>query len=119
MVFRAGRRGRPGLLGTVARTAVIAGTAQATSNAVNRRGQEKAAQQQAYAEQQAEQQAAYVQQQQAAQQQAAYAQQQAAGQPPAPAGDDLVSKLKQLGQLHQSGVLSDQEFAAAKAQLLG
>lgn len=106
MVFRAGRRGRPGLLGTVARTAVIAGTAQATSNAVNRRGQQRAAEQQAYAEQQAA---------------AAPAPQPTpppAPSPAAPAGDDLVSKLQQLGQLHQSGVLSDDEFAAAKAQLL-
>ncbi|WP_077043122.1 SHOCT domain-containing protein [Rhodococcus sp. MTM3W5.2] len=111
MVFRAGRRGRPGLLGTVARTAVIAGTAQATSNAMNRRSQQKAAEQQAYVDQQA------------AQQQAAYAQQAQAQQVPAPqaapAGDDLITKLQQLAQLHQSGALSDEEFAAAKAQLLG
>lgn len=111
MVFGRGRIGRPGLLGTVARTDVIAGTAQATSNAMNRRSQQKAAEQQAYAEQQAEQQqAAYAQQQQA------YAQPVAAA---APAGDDLISKLKELGELHQSGVLSDEEFAAAKAKLLG
>ncbi|MFG1785288.1 SHOCT domain-containing protein [Rhodococcus oryzae] len=111
MVFRAGRRGRPGLLGTVARTAVIAGTAQATSNAMNRRSQQKAAEQQAYADQQAaQQQAAYAQQAQAQQVQAPQA---------APAGDDLITKLQQLAQLHQSGALSDEEFAAAKAQLLG
>ncbi|TJZ76568.1 SHOCT domain-containing protein [Rhodococcus oryzae] len=115
MVFRAGRRGRPGLLGTVARTAVIAGTAQATSNAMNRRSQQKAAEQQAYADQQAaQQQAAYAQQAQA--QQAAYAQ--PAPAQAAPAGDDLITKLQQLAQLHQSGALSDEEFAAAKAQLL-
>ncbi|CAM3046535.1 SHOCT domain-containing protein [Prescottella defluvii] len=106
MVFRAGRRGRPGLLGTVARTAVIAGTAQATSNAVNRRGQQRAAEQQAYAEQQA------------AAVPAPQPTPPPAPSPAAPAGDDLVSKLQQLGQLHQSGVLSDDEFAAAKAQLL-
>ncbi|AQA23451.1 short C-terminal domain protein [Rhodococcus sp. MTM3W5.2] len=99
------------MLGTVARTAVIAGTAQATSNAMNRRSQQKAAEQQAYVDQQA------------AQQQAAYAQQAQAQQVPAPqaapAGDDLITKLQQLAQLHQSGALSDEEFAAAKAQLLG
>ncbi|MCJ0902825.1 SHOCT domain-containing protein [Rhodococcus sp. ARC_M6] len=108
MVFRGGRRGRPGLLGTVARTAVVAGTAKATSNAMDRRGQQKAAEQQAYQ-----------QQQQAAEQQA-YQQQQPAAQSPAPStGGDLVSKLQELGKLHESGVLSDQEFTAAKAQLLG
>lgn len=104
MVFRGGRRGRPGLLGTVARTAVVAGTAKATSNAMDRRGQQKAAEQQAYQ-----------QQQQAAEQQA-YQQQQPVAQP---AEDDLVSKLQELGKLHQSGVLSDEEFSAAKAKLLG
>lgn len=99
------RMGRPGLVGTMARTAVIAGTATATSNAVNRRGQAKA-QQQADA-------AAYQEQQAAAQ----YA-------PPAPAapaagpGDDLVAKINELAQLHQQGILSDEEFSAAKMRLL-
>lgn len=37
------RRSRPGLLGTVGRTAVVAGTATATANAVNRHAQNKAA----------------------------------------------------------------------------
>jgi hypothetical protein len=32
---------------------------------------------------------------------------------------DLTSQLQQLAQLHDSGVLSDQEFAAAKQKLLG
>jgi hypothetical protein len=92
------------LLGTVARTAVVAGTAKATSNAMDRRSQRKASEQQAQYEQY-EQQQAPPQQQQAA--------------PAAPpAGDDLVSKLQELGRLHQSGVLSDEEFAAAKARLL-
>ena len=109
MVFRGGRIGRPGLLGTVTRTAVVAGTARATANAVDRRAQRRGAEQQAYAQQQEQ---AYEAQQ------AQYA----APPPPAPAPDagaDLVAKLEQLGQLHQNGVLSDQEFAAAKAQLLG
>jgi hypothetical protein len=105
------RMGRPGLVGTVARTAVIAGTATATSNAVNRRGQAKA-QQQADA-------AAY-QEQQAAAQAAQYAP------PPAPApaapaagpGEDLVAKINELAQLHQQGILSDEEFSAAKMRLL-
>lgn len=47
------------------------------------------------------------------------AQQQAQVAPAAPAGDDLIEKLKQLGDLKAAGVLSDAEFAAAKAKLLG
>ena len=35
------------------------------------------------------------------------------------AGEDLTAKLQELGQLHESGVLTDEEFAAAKAKLLG
>ncbi len=105
------RYGRPGLVGTMARTAVIAGTASATMNAVNGHAQQKqaAAQQQAYEQQQ---------QQAAAQQQAA--QQQAAQQADATASqDDLVDQLKQLAALNTAGVLSDAEFATAKAKLLG
>lgn len=101
------RMGRPGLIGTMARTAVIAGTATATSNAVNRR-------QQARAQQQADA-AAYQEEQQ-------YAPppQQYAPPPPAaaPAGDDLVAKIQELAQLHQQGILSDDEFSAAKMRLL-
>ncbi|ATI31484.1 MAG: hypothetical protein K0Q46_4114 [Rhodococcus erythropolis] len=105
MVFRGGRRGRPGLLGTVARTAVVAGTAKATSNAMDRRSQRKAS------EQQQEYQQEYQQQQPPPQV--------APVQSVPPSGaDDLVSKLQELGQLHQTGVLTDAEFAAAKSQLL-
>jgi hypothetical protein len=98
------RFGRPGLIGTAARTAVIAGTAAVTANAVNRR-------QTARAEQQAEA-AAYEQQ---------YAARQAARVPPAGPGggvDDLSDQLTKLADLHQQGVLSDAEFAAAKRRLL-
>ncbi|MFC9356149.1 SHOCT domain-containing protein [Rhodococcus sp. NPDC057014] len=110
MVFRGPRRmGRPGLLGTVARTAVITGTARATSNAMNRRAANKEAEQQARIDEAA--------QQQYAEQQAA--QQQAPPPPPAPAGgDDLVSRLQELARLKDAGVLTDEEFAAAKAKLL-
>jgi hypothetical protein len=39
---------------------------------------------------------------------------------PAPAGGDIdVEQLKQLGELHASGILSDEEFAQAKAKVLG
>lgn len=112
MVFRGGRIGRPGLLGAVARTAVVAGTARATANAVDRRAQRRGAEQQAYVEPQAAYEAPPPQ----------YAPPQYAAPAPPPAapgtGEDLVAKLQQLGQLHQNGVLSDDEFAAAKAQLL-
>jgi membrane protease subunit (stomatin/prohibitin family) len=37
---------------------------------------------------------------------------------PAPAGDDLVSKIKQLSDLKDAGVLTDAEFAAAKQKLI-
>ncbi|MFF5036235.1 SHOCT domain-containing protein [Nocardia salmonicida] len=103
MPLRRGRVGRPGLLGTVARTAVVAGTATATSNAVNRRGARRAAEQQGYSEQQAPPPPP-----------------QQAPPPPAAAsaGQDTVAQLGQLAELHSSGALSDAEFAAAKAKLL-
>ena len=112
-----GRFGRPGLIGMAARTAVVAGTATAVSGGIARRQQNKAYQAQ-------EAQAYEAQQQQAAMQQAAaqaVAAQQAAA-PAAPAapagGDDMMAKLTQLAQLHAQGILSDDEFAAAKAKLL-
>jgi len=111
------RMGRPGLAGTMARTAVIAGTATAVSGSVRNR-QEASAQQAADAQADQQQQAAP--QQQAAAEQAAQA---AAAQPPppptAPAGDDLIASLERLGTLHTQGVLTDEEFGAAKAKLLG
>jgi hypothetical protein len=103
--------GRPGLVGTMARTAVIAGTATATSNAVSRR-------QQARAQQQADA-AAYEEQQYAPPPQQQYAPPPAAAPAAAPAGDDLVAKIQELAQLHQQGILSDDEFTAAKQKLLG
>lgn len=108
------RMGRPGLLGTMARTAVVAGTANAVVGGMNRG---RAASDQAAAQQQAANQAAYESQAQMADLQAQMAAQQAAPQAPAPA-DDMMSKLAELGQLHSTGVLTDDEFAAAKAKLL-
>jgi hypothetical protein len=128
-----GRRG-PGLVGTVARTAVIAGTATATSNAVNRRQasrllakyDEQMAEQAAYDSQQAaidSQQQIDMLQAQMAQMQAQQAQAAMVPQAPAAAapaaGTDLIGQLQQLAQLKEAGVLSDAEFEAAKAQLLG
>jgi hypothetical protein len=103
------RVGRPGLIGMAARTAVVAGTATAVSGSVARHQQAKAEEQQQ--EQYAAQQA---QAEQAAAQQAAT--QQAA---PAGGGTDLVAELQKLSALKEQGVLSDAEFAAAKAKLIG
>ena len=87
-----------------ARTAVVAGTATAVSGRVAHRQSERyaAQDQQQYEQQQ------YEQQQYAAQQAAA-----------APQEDEQIAKLQDLAQLHKQGVLSDEEFAAAKAKLLG
>ena len=87
------------LLRGIARTAVIAGTATAVSNRVSRRQEGRWAQQE---QQQWEQ-----QQRMAAQPVAAPAQQ-----------EDPMERLKQLAQLHDSGVLTDEEFAGAKAKIL-
>lgn len=81
----------PGLLRGMARTAVIAGTATAVSNNVSRRQAGRWAQQE---------------------------EQQAAAAAPIQQVDPMA-KLKELGELHSSGVLTDEEFAAAKAQILG
>jgi hypothetical protein len=102
------------VLGTAARTAVVAGTATATVGAVSRHQQNKAnqaAEAQAYEQQQ--QQAAM----QAAAEQAA-AQQQAAAAPAAPASDP-IAEVERLAQLKEQGILTDEEFAAAKSKLLG
>jgi hypothetical protein len=48
---------------------------------------------------------------------AAQQQQQMAAAPPPPE-EDPMEKLKELGQLHESGVLTDEEFSAAKAKIL-
>jgi len=93
-------------------TAVVAGTA----GAVSHHQQQKYAQQDAASQQQYEQ--AY--QQGAAE---AQAQQQAYVPPPpvaAPAAPqaDLTAKLQQLADLHTSGVLTDEEFTAAKQKML-
>jgi hypothetical protein len=99
-----------GLVRGMARTAVVAGTATAVSNRVSRRQANRWSQQE-YA-----QQAAY-----APPPQPVYA-----APPPAPApepagggGDDLTAELRRLAELKNQGVLSEEEFAAAKAKLLG
>ena len=127
------RRGRPGLVGTMARTAVVAGTASAV---VNRGNQRRDAQQQAAnQDQQSQQQMADMQAQldqanaekQAAAQHAAIdkavnermAQQGAAVPAQASGADDTMAKLQKLADMKSQGLLSDQEFAAMKGKLLG
>jgi len=80
----------PGLLRGVVRTAAVAGTATAVSNRVSRRQAERWAQQDAEA-------------------------QPASG----GGGGDAIAQLKQLAELRDQGVLTDQEFADQKAKLLG
>lgn len=91
------RFGRPGLLGTIARTAVISGTATAVSNRVQRHDMQRQM----------------------------GTEQQYAAPPPAPqqaaapaAGTDRVAQLTQLAELKAQGVLSEEEFATEKARIL-
>ena len=96
---RSDRKGNitmPGLLRGVARTAVIAGTATSVSNRVSRRQQARWAEQDA----------------------------QRYGAPappgvPSTGGEDRIAQLKDLADLKAQGVLTDQEFAAEKARILG
>jgi hypothetical protein len=109
------------------RTAVVGGTAYA----VGHHAAKKSAEQQ-YTDEQQNAQIADMQDQQAAQQQPVY--QQAAPPPPvyqqpapppqaaAPSTgvtDESIAQLKKLGDLHESGVLTDAEFEAAKQKILG
>jgi hypothetical protein len=101
-----------GLIGGIARTAVVAGTATAVSNRVSRRqGNRWAANDQQQAD------AAAAEEQQAAPQQQAYAP--PPPQPQAPAETDMLTQLQQLGELRSAGVLTEEEFAAQKAKILG
>ncbi|MGW6656854.1 SHOCT domain-containing protein [Rhodococcus sp. NPDC055024] len=96
------RRGRPGLLGLAARTAVVTGTATAVSDGMATRRQRRA-------------QAEYEQAQYE------FAQQQAVLPMPTPAPAspvDFVAELQKLGDLKSQGLLSEAEFQAAKARLL-
>lgn len=86
----------PGLLRGMARTAVVAGTATAVSNRVSRRQYNKWSQEE---------------QAQAPEQQVQPA--------PAPAEDDTFAQLEKLGQLKADGILTEEEFAAKKKQILG
>ncbi|MFF4500000.1 SHOCT domain-containing protein [Streptomyces sp. NPDC001401] len=87
------RRGRPGVVGVAARTAVAAGTASAVSGRVARHQAERAAAQETA--------------------------QEPSG-PSASSGltDEEISNLERLGKLHDQGVLSDEEFAVQKDRIL-
>ncbi|MDQ5831701.1 MAG: SHOCT domain-containing protein [Actinomycetota bacterium] len=91
----------PGLLRGVVRTAAVAGTATAVSGRVSRRQSQKWAEQEAPAP-------------------TPPPQQYAAPPPqPAAAGEGRIEKLKDLGDLRDQGVLTEEEFAAEKARILG
>jgi hypothetical protein len=83
----------------MARTAVVAGTATAVSNRVSRRQADRWAAQDAPPEPQQ-----------------GYA---APAPAPQPVAEDRVAKLKDLADLREQGVLTDEEFAAEKARILG
>jgi Short C-terminal domain len=87
----------PGLVRGVARTAVVAGTATAVSGRVSRRQSARWAAQEAPPPQ-------------------------AAPPPPAapaPAAESTIDQLKELGELKSQGIITEEEFAAQKAKLLG
>ena len=90
--MRRGRRG-PGLVRTIGRTAVVAGTAQTVAGGVAARQQEAAARK-------------------------ADAQGQGAKGRPGMITDEVVDQLKKLAELRDAGVLTEKEFAAKKAKLL-
>ncbi len=100
------RAGRPGLIGTVARTAVVAGTATATSHAVNKRIQHREMEKEA----QSQQMVPGEEQIQA---------------PPAPVSaqtgvtqEQKMAQLKQLVELKQMGGLTEEEFQQEKQKIL-
>jgi hypothetical protein len=115
----------PGLLRGVARTAVIAGTATAVSNRVSRRQLNRwsAQDQEQYAQNTYQQPPAYQQPPPAYQQPPpAYQQPPPAYQqpPPAPAPPpDPIAQLKDLAELKSQGILTEAEFQAQKAKILG
>ena len=103
-----------GLIRGMARTAVVAGTATAVSNRVSRRQGNRWAEKD---QQQADAEAA--EQQQAAPPKQAYAPPPPPPQPQAPTETDMLTQLQQLGELKTAGVLTEEEFAAQKAKILG
>ncbi|MFI6393646.1 SHOCT domain-containing protein [Nonomuraea sp. NPDC050540] len=92
------RVGRPGLIGAMARTAVITGTATAVSGGIQRRQARRMEEQEA----------------------ASAAQAQAPAPAPVPATDpaERMRLLRELGQMKADGLLTEEEFAAEKARIL-
>jgi hypothetical protein len=88
----------PGLIRGVARTAVVAGTATAVSGRVSRRQSARWAAQEAPPPPQAAP---------------------APAAPAAPAAESTIDQLKELGELKSQGIITEEEFAAQKAKLLG
>lgn len=99
----------PGLLRGMARTAVVAGTATAVSNRVSRRQANRWAQQDE--EQYSQQQQQYYEE--------PPPQQYAPPPPPAEPAPDPIAQLKQLAALKDQGILTEEEFSAQKAKILG
>jgi Short C-terminal domain len=110
-----------GLIGGIARTAVVAGTATAVSNRVSRRQANRWSR---------DDQSAYYQDPQPQYAQPTYAQpayappQYAAPAAPPPpavpsATDNMLEDLRELGKLKEQGILTDEEFATQKARILG
>src|SRR4051812_2104651 len=100
----------PGLLRGIARTAVVAGTASGVAGRVRHRQEGK------WARQEAEE--APPQQQQPQQQYAPPPQQYAPPPPPAAPAPDPIQQLKDLADLKQQGILTDDEFAVQKSKIL-
>lgn len=92
----------PGLLRGMVRTAAVAGTATAVSGGVRRRQEARWARQEVQAYPTAPPEAAV-----------------APSAPPTGMGGSVIDQLKELGELKAQGVLTDEEFAAQKAKLLG
>ena len=112
-----------GLLRGVARTAVVAGTASAVSGRVQRRQANKFAEKDAAtaAKQQEAYDAQMAQQQPPPQEYQQPVYQQPPPPPPAAGGisNEALEQLKQLGALKEQGILTEEEFAAQKAKVLG
>jgi hypothetical protein len=100
----------PGLLRGIARTAVVAGTATAVAGRVQRRQARK------FADRDAE---TYADQEEAYQDEMAARDDSQRPEEPAPAPQrDVIEQLKQLGELKQQGILTEEEFNAQKAKVL-
>jgi hypothetical protein len=103
----------PRMMRRMARTAVVVGTATATANAVNRRQADKNAQAYAQATNDAYAQNPPPEQVAPLQTQEEYYEE------PALTQDDVITQLERLGALKAQGILTEEEFAAQKAKLLG